>query len=155
VTIKRFRTGTGRLDANDLNEMIQGTQSVQRLPAVGQEFRSRWYGPIACKIIDVTAGATGFGQWIYQVSEVTFSSNEDFAVMTGGFTSTHCINLAERGNTATVHSGITVSSLPGTFDLTYIPTGAVVAVYIASNGNATNPNTVWFDRPGEFDGACS
>ena len=155
MTIKRFRTGTGRLDANTLNQMVQGTQAVQRLPAVGQEFRARWYGPIACKIIDVTAGTSGFGQWIYQVSEVTFSTNEAFAVMADGFTSTHCINLAERGNTATVHSGITISTLPGSFELKYIPTGAVVAVYIASNGNAANPNTVWFDRPGEFDGACT
>ena len=154
MTLKRFKTGSGRLDANNLNQMIQGTQSVQRLPSEGQNFRSRWYGPMACKITAKTSGTSG--QWIYTVSEVTFSTNEAFAVVpAGGFTSDHAVNLAERDNTTTSHSGITVSTLPGSFDLQPIPVGAVVAIYVASNGNATNPSTVWFDRPGEFDGACT
>ena len=37
--------------------------------------------------------------------------------------------------------------------------GAVPALYlangVASNGDATNPNTVWFNRPGEFYGTCT
>ena len=46
------------------------------------------------------------------------------------------------------------NNLLGSFDLIHVPIGAVVDCYVASNGDATNPNTVWFNRPGEFYGGC-
>tara|TARA_R110000796_G_scaffold35691_1_gene91547 strand:- start:763 stop:1224 length:462 start_codon:yes stop_codon:yes gene_type:complete len=153
MTIKRFRTGSGRLDANNLNKMVQSTQAVERLPAQGQHFRPRWYGPITCKITVITAGTSG--QWIYTVAEVLFSTDEVSALVTGGFASDHVVNLAERDNTSTSHSGIDPADLAGTFDLQPIPVDAVVACYVSNNGNATNPNTVWFNRPGEFYGTCT
>tara|TARA_R110000824_G_scaffold105422_1_gene249520 strand:+ start:2365 stop:2823 length:459 start_codon:yes stop_codon:yes gene_type:complete len=152
VTIKRFRSGSGRLDANNLNQMVQGTQAVQRLPAQGQHFRPRWYGPITCKI---TAKSTiSSGKWRYEVAEVLFSTPETFATITGGFTSDRVVNLAERDNTTTSHSGLVPANLQG-FDLQAIPVNAVVDCYVANNGDATNPNTVWFNRPGEFYGTCT
>ena len=152
MTIKRFRSGSGRLDANNLNQMVQGTQAVQRLPAVGQHFRPRWYGPITCKITDRTS--TDSGKWRYTVEEVLFSTPETFATVTGGFESDRVVNLAERDNTTTSHSGIDPADLVGSFSLRSIPEGAIVDCYVASNGDATNPNTVWFNRPGEFYGGC-
>jgi|TARA_R110000851_G_scaffold269332_3_gene422021 hypothetical protein len=152
MTIKRFRTGSGRLDANNLNKMVQSTQAVERRPAQGQHFRPRWYGPITCKI---TATQTiSSGKWRYTVAEVLFSTPETFATTTGGFESDRVVNLAERDNTTTSHSGLVPANLQG-FDLQAIPVGAVVACYVASNGDATNPNTVWFNRPGEFYGTCT
>jgi len=153
MTMKRFRSGSGRLDADNLNQMIQAVQTVQRSPAQGQTFRPRWYGPIVCKITATASGSSG--QYIYTVSEVLFSTEETFAVVTGGFSHDHAVNLAERDNTTTSHSGINPGNLPGSYDLEPVPVGAVVACYVSSNGNATNPNTVWFDRPGEFFGACT
>ena len=152
MTIKRFRTGSGRLDANNLNKMVQSTQAVERRPAQGQHFRPRWYGPITCKI---TATQTiSSGKWRYTVAEVLFSTPETFATTTGGFESDRVVNLAERDNTTTSHSGLVPANLQG-FDLQAIPVGAVVACYVASNGDATKPNTVWFNRPGEFYGTCT
>ncbi len=153
MTMKRFRSGSGRLDADNLNQMIQAVQTVQRSPAQGQTFRPRWYGPIVCKI---TAKQTiSSGKWRYTVAEVLFSTPETFATTTGGFESDRVVNLAERDNTTTSHSGIDPDDLPGSYDLQAVPVGSVVACYVSSNGNATNPNTVWFDRPGEFFGACT
>jgi hypothetical protein len=153
MTVKRFRSGSGRLDANNLNKMVQAVQAVERFPAQGQHFRPRWYGPITCKVTASTSGTSG--QFVYTVAEVLFSTNEASAIITGGFNSDHAVNLAERDNTASSHSGIDPGDLPGSFVLQAIPVGAVVAVYVANNGDATNPNTVWFDRPGEFFGTCS
>ena len=75
--------------------------------------------------------------------------------MTGGFESDRVVNLAERDNTTTSHTGIDPAALPGSYDLEPAPVGAVVACFVAANGDATNPNTVWFDRPGEFFGTCT
>lgn len=152
MTMKRFRTGSGRLDADNINKMVQSTQAVERQPAPGQQFRPRWYGPITCKI---TAKQTiSSGKFRYTVAEVLFSTPETFATITGGFESNRVVNLAERDNTTTSHSGLNPANLQG-FDLQAIPVGAVVACYVASNGDATNPNTVWFNRPGEFYGTCT
>ncbi len=154
MTIKRFRTGSGRLDANNLNKMVQSTQAVERLPTPGQHFRPRWYGPIVCKITAYVGQSGQSGKWIYTVEEVLFSSETTFSTATGGFTFDHVVNLAERDNTTTSHSGIDPDNLLGSFDLIHVPIGAVVDCYVASNGDATNPNTVWFNRPGEFYGGC-
>ena len=152
MTVKRFRSGSGRLDANNLNKMVQAAQAVERFPAQGQHFRPRWYGPISCKVTAKTTISSG--KWKYAVEEVLFSSPETFETATGGFTSDRVVNLAARDNTTTSHSGLVPATLQG-FDLQTIPVGAVVACYVANNGDATNPNTVWFDRPGEFYGTCS
>jgi hypothetical protein len=152
MTVKRFRSGSGRLDANNLNKMVQAVQAVERFPAQGQHFRPRWYGPISCKVTATTTISSG--KWRYTVEEVLFSSPETFGTATGGFTSDRVVNLAERDNTTTSHSGLVPANLQG-FDLQAIPVGAIVACYVANNGDATNPNTVWFDRPGEFYGTCS
>jgi len=153
MTLKRFRSGSGRLDADNLNQMIQAVQTVQRSPAQGQTFRPRWYGPIVCKITAKTSGSSG--QYIYTVAEVLFSTEETSPWSRADFTHDHAVNLAERDNTTTSHSGIDPADLPGSYDLQAVPVGSVVACYVSSNGNATNPNTVWFDRPGEFFGACT
>ena len=153
MTSKRFRTGSGRLDADNLNRFMRTSAAVDRLPTPGQEFRPRWYGPLVCKITAKTT--TSSGQWRYTVEEVRFSSPETFATMTGGFESDRVVNLAERDNTTTSHTGIDPAALPGSYDLEPAPVGAVVACFVAANGDATNPNTVWFDRPGEFFGTCT
>ena len=153
MTVKRFRSGSGRLDANNLNKMVQAVQAVERFPAQGQHFRPRWYGPIVCKITDSTQESEQ-RKWQYTVKEVVFTSFFVFAEADGGFESDKAINLAERDNTTTSWSGITPSLLPGTYTVRKTPDNAIVSVYVASNGDANEPNTVWFDRPGEFFGVC-
>ena len=70
MTVKRFRSGSGRLDANNLNKMVQAVQAVERFPAQGQHFRPRWYGPISCKVTAKTTISSG--KWRYTVEEVLF-----------------------------------------------------------------------------------
>ncbi len=125
MTMKRFRSGSGRLDADNLNQMTQAVQTVQRSPAQGQTFRPRWYGPIVCKI---TAKQTiSSGKWRYTVAEVLVSTPETFATPTGGFESDRGVNLADRDNTPTSHSGLNPYDPPGSSPLNSVPAGFVVA----------------------------
>jgi hypothetical protein len=153
MTVKRFRSGSGRLDANNLNKMVQAVQTVERFPAQGQHFRPRWYGPIVCKIIS-SLEQDSARKYRYTIKEILFTSFFVFTEADGGFESDRAINLAERDNSVDQWSGIPSEDFPGTFTLRPTPNDAIVSVYVGSNGDATYPNTVWFDRPGEFFGAC-
>ena len=148
--MKRFRTGTGRLDSETLNRHERASDIVLRSPAEPPAWASRWYGPILCKITSSTSD--GSGQWIYTVAEVKFSTASSYATVTDGFSSSIVRNLAELSNTTTSHSGVDPTAHD--FDLENVPTDSVVAVFVAANGHSSN-YTAWFDRPGEFDGSCS
>lgn len=152
MTFKRFRTGSGRLDANNLNRFMRTSAAVDRLPTPGQEFRPRWYGPIVCQITDSTQ--ISLGKYRYTVREVRFSTPETYAAVSNGFESDRVVNLAERDNGVDSVSGLDPELLPGSYALRKIPDEAIVACFVAANNDATNPNTVWFDRPGEFFGGC-
>jgi len=105
-----------------------------------------------CTVVDRTAISSG--KYRYEVEEITFSGPEVFATADDGFESERVINIAESDNDTESHSGIDPEDLPGGFELRRTPIGAVVAVWVAANGDATNEVTAWFDRPGEFFGAC-
>ena len=63
----------------------------------------------------------------------------------------NAINLLEQGNTATVQMGITISTLPGTYELKPIPNNAIVSGTYLS---AQNVDFIVLSWPNQFDGDC-
>lgn len=99
---------------------------------------------------------TDIGKWEYTVIAVypTMSTDADEVEWTDSDQSAFngALNLYEQGNTTTVHMGITIANLPGTFELQPIPDDAIVpGMYIS----AQNFDAVFLWYPNQFDGACS
>ena len=94
----RFRQGMGRLTAEHLNAFLRSDNAVARHPGPAVNFRSRWHGPIVCKVLGATAiGSTG-SRWRYDVREVTIENNYTADQATNAFESDRVLNLAEWGN---------------------------------------------------------
>ncbi len=110
------------------------------------------------EIQSATSAGTNAGRWVYVVKPAaTFAAVND---ATGAMTIDHgevdsytfqAVNVYEIGNTTTVHLGITIADLPGTFALQPIPTGRIVPGIMI---DPENPKVVVF-WPNQFDGACS
>lgn len=100
--------------------------------------------------------ATNAGQWKYTVIAVEPRVGDDPEDLTWddvaqtGFV--NAINLMEQGNTATVQMGITISTLPGTYELKPIPDDAIVSGTYLSAQNTDFIVLLW---PNQFDGACT
>ena len=109
------------------------------------------------RVIESTPFTTsGIGKWEYTVIAVypTMSSDADEVEWTDSDQSAFygALNLYEQANTTTVHQGITVSTLPGTFELKPIPDNSIVpGQYISSQ----NFDGVFIWYPNQFDGSCS
>ena len=154
----RFRSGFGRLSANMLNRMVRAEGEVARHPTPPEPFRSRFYGPILCK---VTAHAQHAGasinRWRYTVEEVNMSDTNnpiDLDSVSNGFSHDQVLNVAEWGNDADTSSGVDKDNLPGSYALQPIENGRIVPVYVSQT--ETDPYVfAWFNSPGEFDGVCS
>ena len=110
------------------------------------------------KVISSVSAGTNEGRWIYTVRPA--SSFDAVNDATGAFTlefgqidgySYLGINVYELGNTTTVHQGITISGLPGTFALQAIPNDRIVPGIMI---DPENPKVILF-WPNQFDGACS
>lgn len=151
--MKRFRSGTGRLDARTLNDLMRSNDAVQRAGVPPFAWRGRWYGPILCQVNAATS-LSGLGKrWRYEVVEVGLTGADGFNFPADGFASDYVYNVAEFANTATTSSGITRDLLPGSFEVVAVPTDAIVEVYVGSVDGSTTP-IAWFNRPNEFWGAC-
>ena len=108
------------------------------------------------RVIESTPFTTSdIGKWEYTVIAVypTMSSDADEVEWTDSDQSAFygALNLYEQANTTTVHMGITVANLPGTFELKPIPDESIVpGVYVS----AQNFDGVFIWYPNQFDGAC-
>jgi hypothetical protein len=124
-----------------------------------------WYGPIMCRVEAATRVYPGGvddgvdrGKWVYTVKAIDWPDEYAFPTASrvdSGFESTSALNLWELNNDATTQYGITVSSLPGEFELQPVPIGAFVMVWSAS----AKPDTqgfrlALFTYPNQFDGTC-
>jgi len=141
-----------------LNKTLRAGEIADRPPDGPVYYRPRWFGPIACRVTDSDPIAGFPNRWKYQVEEINFQNARLVTAPSGLFESTHVYNLAEYGNDSTTSSGITRSTLPGTFDVQRVPDGALVMVYVAETQEASAdgaPCAAVFDRAGEFDGNCT
>lgn len=151
----RFHRGFGRLDAATLNNLLRAESAVAREPGPGVGFRTRYYGPIVCKVNGHSALDANGNRWLYEVTEVQFDDDTTATPVVAGFAHLRVVNLAEFGNNATKESGLDIANLPGSFRLQPIPSGTLVDVFVAPTSDATNRLVAYFNRPGEFDGDCT
>ena len=154
----RLRTGTGRLTADMLNKTLRAGEIADRPPDGPVKYRSRWFGPIACRVTDSSLIQNFGNRWQYEVKEINFQNARLVTAPAGLFESDHVYNLAEFDNGPQTSSGISRSNLPGTFDVQRVPDGALVMVYVAETQETAAdgaPCAAIFDRPGEFDGNCT
>ena len=157
----RFSKGMGRLNAQMLNHMADAVHEVDQFDPNAIRTGPRAVGPIPCKITSSTAmNAPADGRWIYTVVEVLFTNDRTIEDLSGAtdqpLNSWNVINLREMGNTTTVHDGVTIADLPGTFALQPIPNGAMVMVWLSGNGATTGQQvTAFFEAGSYFYGECS
>lgn len=163
MTLPTFRTGSGLLTAEVLNQVMEATEQFQtRIGANPGQTSPGWTGPLPCEIVsaeEITEGGTGTNRWLYEVRRMVFSNHSTATHEANTFDSggTWCINLAEWGNTSTVAGGITLATLPGTFSMDPIPTGSIVLLWTGPVTNSTGGSPYWlgiFERTNQFSGAC-
>ena len=155
----RFSQGLGRLTADKLNRLTENSAKVEAFDLGAAPRPARAFGPVPCEITgsaQMTAPASG--KWLYSVKEIKFTTDRTTSEATNGWTCDNVVNLRELGNTTTEMDGVTVSELPGTFDLQPIPTGALVMVWFAGNTDETEDAQVFsafFEQGSKFYGACT
>jgi hypothetical protein len=125
-----------------------------------------WYGPIMCRVELATRVYPGGvddgvdrGKWVYTVKAIDWPDEYAFPTASranSGFESTSALNLWELNNDATTQYGVSVATLPGTYELKPVPVGAFVMVWAGS----AKPDTqgfrlALFQYPNQFDGACA
>ena len=152
--MKRFATGTGRLDARTLNELVRTNATVGAMRTPPFAWGGRWYGPILCEVnAYVSVSATG-KRYRYEVVEINLAGGTTKTYPDDGFASDDVYNIAEFANDAAESSGIDRSQLPGTFEIKPVAVDQIVAVYVSAVDGSDTP-MAWFDRPNEFFGACA
>ena len=125
-----------------------------------------WKGPIPCKVESSTRVYPGGdndgvdrGKWVYTIKAIDWG--DEYAFPTGsrtdaGFESSTALNIYELGNDATTQYGITVSTLPGTYELKPVPDGAYVMAYVSPAAKDDQDFRLCiFQYPNQFDGACT
>ena len=154
----RFSNGIGRLTAPHLNGFLD---TAHRVATHGdRQTDVETYGPITGKVSGSSQMDTPHtGKWLYTITEVVFETDRtstDLTTSGSAIQYTNAINLAEMGNTTTVHNGVTIADLPGTIALQPIANDTHVLFWIRGNRETSgNRYTAYFSQPGEFDGDCS
>ena len=114
----RFSQGQGRLTADKLNRLTENSAKVEAFDPGAAPRPARAFGPVPCEITGSTQmTAPASGKWFYSVKEVAFTNESSASEVTNGWTCDKVVNLRELGNTTTEMDGVTVSELPGMFDL--------------------------------------
>mgnify|MGYP003627201705 FL=1 len=99
------------------------------------------------------------GKWVYTVKAIDWPDEYAFPTQAraeSGFESTSALNIWELSNDATTQYGVTVSTLPGTYELKPVPVGAFVMVWASSaKPDIQGFRLALFQYPNQFDGACA
>lgn len=151
--MKRFASGTGRLDARTLNELMRTNSTVGAMRTPPFAWAGRWYGPILCEVNGSTSVSSSGKRYRYEVVEINLSGGTSKTYPADGFASDDVYNIAEFANDAAESSGIDRTQLPGSFEVVPIAVDQIVAVYVSAVDGSNTP-MAFFDRPNEFFGYC-
>jgi hypothetical protein len=136
-----------------------------------------WYGPIMCRVEAATRVYPGGeddgidrGKWVYTLTSMEWgtpdSSDPPVTVISypfpktsaqtnPGFSTVSAFNLWELSNDDVTQYGITVSSLPGEFELQPVPIGAFVMAWnTTSKPDPQGYVLTLFTYPNQFNGTC-
>ena len=182
---KYFTKGTGRLDAQTLNQMNKAAWEVNQAPA--PQDIPVWQGPYMA-IVNLQSGTAAQElawiddptnlipiKWGYNFAVVAPTTSEKdglklqdanslcYETMGQKSTDAVALNLVELNNSATSLMGVDPDNLPEGFALQPVPVDTHVMLWLAQiayvEGDTTLPgNQGWvayFTYPNQFDGECS